>query len=290
MSKTSDWKIVATDGATVDGRQITAAWIKDMAALYSTSEYTAMIWPEHARSHWSVFEGKNWGVVEELKAEKKDGKLRLFAKITPNQYLLDANQDGQKLFTSIEPNPDYKGEGRCYLMGLAVTDSPASTGTDRLEFSRKQGEVTKIECSDLEELDVSECFTTNFISKFFSDLAKHFQSGGALPEITPVEPEPEDIDVTPEQLEALFDKKFSALKTELKDELKQEFSQQNPEPEPEVNTGTTVEQFSAALDDKLNPILEKVSGLETKFAELSQEVPGQLPDPAGAGETRMEVV
>lgn len=282
MSKTSDWKIVATEGATVDGRQITAAWIKDMASLYSTSEYTAMIWPEHARSHWNVFEGKNWGVVEELKAEKKDGKLRLFAKITPNQYLLDANQDGQKLFTSIEPNPDYKGEGRCYLMGLAVTDSPASTGTDRLEFSRKQGEVTKIECSDLEELDVSECFTTNPISKFFSDLAKHFQTGGELPAITPVEPEPEDIDVTPEQLEALFDKKFSALKGE----LAQEFGLKKPKPEPEVKTeGATVEQFSATLEEQLKPLVEQVTGLEKKFNELSQELPNQEPGNSGASDT-----
>ncbi|WP_390339445.1 GPO family capsid scaffolding protein [Vibrio harveyi] len=288
MSKTSDWKIVATEGATVDGRQITAAWIKDMASLYSTSEYTAMIWPEHARSHWNVFEGKNWGVVEELKAEKKDGKLRLFAKITPNQYLLDANQDGQKLFTSIEPNPDYKGEGRCYLMGLAVTDSPASTGTDRLEFSRKQGEVTKIECSDLEELDVSECFTTNPISKFFSDLAKHFQTGGELPAIKPVEPEPEDIDVTPEQLEALFDKKFGALKGE----LVEEFGLQKPELKraPEVKPeGATVEQFSATLDEKLKPLVETVTGLETKFNELSQEVPGQEPGDSGASDTMQGV-
>ncbi|WP_146453928.1 GPO family capsid scaffolding protein [Vibrio splendidus] len=288
MSKTSDWKIVATEGATVDGRQITAAWIKDMASLYSTSEYTAMIWPEHARSHWNVFEGKNWGVVEELKAEKKDGKLRLFAKITPNQYLLDANQDGQKLFTSVEPNPDYKGEGRCYLMGLAVTDSPASTGTDRLEFSRKQGEVTKIECSDLEELDVSECFTTNPISKFFSDLAKHFQTGGELPAITPVEPEPEDIDVTPEQLEALFDKKFGALKGELVEEFG--LQKPKPKPEPEVKPeGATVEQFSTTLEEKLKPLVDQVTGLEQKFNELSQEVPGQEPGASGASD-KMEGV
>ncbi|PMH07288.1 GPO family capsid scaffolding protein [Vibrio splendidus] len=288
MSKTSDWKIVATEGATVDGRQITAAWIKEMASLYSTSEYTAMIWPEHARSHWNVFEGKNWGVVEELKAEKKDGKLRLFAKITPNQYLLDANQDGQKLFTSVEPNPDYKGEGRCYLMGLAVTDSPASTGTDRLEFSRKQGEVTKIECSDLEELDVSECFTTNPISKFFSDLAKHFQTGGELPAITPVEPEPEDIDVTPEKLEALFDKKFGALKGELVEEFG--LQKPKPKPEPEVKPeGATVEQFSTTLEEKLKPLVDQITGLEQKFNELSQEVPGQEPGASGASD-KMEGV
>lgn len=35
MSKQTGWIIVATEGATVDGRTITAAWIKDMAEQYS---------------------------------------------------------------------------------------------------------------------------------------------------------------------------------------------------------------------------------------------------------------
>lgn len=159
MPKTSDWVVIATEGCTVDGRKITKSWINDMASLYAKDEYTALIWPEHWRSSWGPFEGKNWGVVEELKAEVLDDKLRLFAKLTPNQYLLDANQEGQKLFTSIEPNPDYKGEGRCYLMGLAVTDSPASTGTTQLKFSRRHGEETAIESDALEELHLEKCFS-----------------------------------------------------------------------------------------------------------------------------------
>ena len=135
MKMSQGWVIVATEGTTVDLRIITASWIKDMAEQYSISEYTALIWPEHYRNMWTRFEGKNWGTVDQLKAEKKDGKLRLFAKITGNQYLIDANKEGQKLFTSIEPDPDYRGTGRCYLMGLAVTDSPASAGTTRLKFA-----------------------------------------------------------------------------------------------------------------------------------------------------------
>lgn len=109
MPKTSDWVIVATAGTTVsDGRVISESWINDMAELYDPEEYKALIWPEHYRSAWAVFEGKNWGEVEELKAGKFKDKLRLFAKLTPNHYLLEANKDGQKLFSSIEPEPDYK--------------------------------------------------------------------------------------------------------------------------------------------------------------------------------------
>lgn len=279
MPKASDWKIIATEGPTVDGRKITREWIEQMAASYSTDEYTALIWPEHRRFYGY---GENWGKVLELKAEEKDGKMRLFAKLEPNDYMLEANRKKQKLFTSIEPNPDYKGEGRCYLMGLAATDSPASTGTSLLQFSRKQGETTELECSALEEIDFSSCFTKK--DRFFAAFNEFFSSGDEEPE-TPSTVE--DTDVTEEELQAALQKQFSVFKGELKqeltDELKQEFSQQNPEPEQETET-TSVEQFSAALDKKLEPLFEKVSGLETKFNELSQEVPGQRPGDEGTSE------
>lgn len=282
MPKISDWKIIATEGPTVDGRKITREWLSQMAESYDPEEYTALIWPEHRRFYGF---GENWGKVVELKTEEKDGKMRLFAKLEPNQYLLDANSKKQKLFTSIEPEPDYKGEGRCYLMGLAATDSPASTGTSLLQFSRKDGETTRLECSHLEEINLEECFTRS--ERFFSMCNQFFSSGEDKPENPS---EPEDTDVTEEQLQAALQKQFGAfkgeLKTELKNELKQEFSQQTPEtPEPEQTPeGTTVEQFSAAVNSAIAPLMEKVSGIETKFNALSKEVPGQEPQGEGAAE------
>ncbi|HCE3234788.1 TPA: GPO family capsid scaffolding protein [Vibrio parahaemolyticus] len=277
MPKISDWKIIATEGPTVDGRKITRDWIEQMAASYDPKEYTALIWPEHRRFYGY---GENWGNVVELKAEEEDGKLRLFAKLEPNEYMLEANRKKQKLFTSIEPNPDYKGEGRCYLMGLAATDSPASTGTSLLQFSRTSGETTELECSALEEVDFSECFTRK--DRFFAAFNEFFSSGDEVPETTSTE----DTEVTEEQLKAALQEQFSAFKGEFKKELAEEFNLQNePEtPEPEVQ-GTSVEQFSASLDEKLKPLIEKVNGLETKFNELSQEVPGQEPQGQGGGES-----
>ncbi|MDC5720602.1 GPO family capsid scaffolding protein [Vibrio europaeus] len=279
MPKISDWKIIATEGPTVDGRKITRDWIEQMAASYDTKEYTALIWPEHRRFYGY---GENWGKVVELKAEEKDGKLRLFAKLEPNDYMLEANRKKQKLFTSIEPNPDYKGEGRCYLMGLAATDSPASTGTSLLQFSRKQGETTELECSDLEEVDFSACFTKK--DRFFAAFNEFFSSGDEEPE-TPSKVE--DTDVTEEQLKAALKEQFSAFKGEFKKELAEEFNLNAETPEQQVeeqDQTQTVEKFSATLDKKLNPLLEKVNGLETKFAELSQEVPDQEPNPSGVSE------
>ncbi|HCE4768782.1 TPA: GPO family capsid scaffolding protein [Vibrio parahaemolyticus] len=300
MSKTSDWKIVATEGATVDGRQISAAQIKEMGESYSPALYAALIWPEHSRSHWNVFEGNNWGEVPEVKAEKRAGKLRLLAKITPNDLLLSANKKGQKLYTSIEMHPDFQGTGRAYLVGLAVTDSPASTGTTRLKFSRQAGETQEIETDSLEQIDLSEFYSVNPLAQAFATIASYFQSGGELPE-QPSEPEPpqEDSDVTEEQLKAAlkeqFKEQFSALKGELKTELLEEletkFSQaltpegeleETPKGETEIN-----QQFSDTLAELLKPVTDKLDGLETKFNKLSQEVPNQEPGAEGAGKTEV---
>lgn len=279
MAKTSDWKIIATEGPTVDGRKITREWLTQMAESYSMDEYPALIWPEHRRFYGY---GENWGKVVELKAEEKDGKMRLFAKLEPNDYMLEANRKKQKLFTSIEPEPDYKGEGRCYLMGLAATDSPASTGTSLLQFSRVQGETTEINASHLEEVDFSDCFTRK--DRIFAAFNEFFSSGDEEPETPSIV---EDTDVTEEQLQAALKKQFSAfkgeLKTELTEELKQEFNKQELEPEVKPE-GTAVEQFSVTLEEKLNPILEKVSALEDKFNALSLETPGQEPHGEGAAE------
>ncbi|EJN6711906.1 GPO family capsid scaffolding protein [Vibrio vulnificus] len=293
MPKTSDWVVIATEGSTVDGRKITKSWINDMASLYAKDEYTALIWPEHWRSSWGPFEGKNWGVVEELKAEVLDDKLRLFAKITPNQYLLDANQEGQKLFTSIEPNPDYKGEGRCYLMGLAVTDSPASTGTTQLKFSRRHGEETAIESDALEELHLEKCFSRT--DRLFSALRSFIS--GEEPE-TPSKPQPEEEEPMNQEQ---FNQVMSAIGTvstkqgELEGKLNAFSVQQKPnaegvegEDDGKNQNGMTAEQFSQ-LTDKLDGIANKQSELETKFNQLSQQGPADQGADESGNASKMEV-
>lgn len=298
-NKTSDWKIVATAGVTVDKRIITEAWIKEMANSYSHDEYVALIWPEHSRSEWSAFNGKNWGVIEELKAEKRNGKLRLLAKITPNEHLLKANKEGQKLFTSIEPEPDYKGEGTCYLMGCAVTDSPASSGTTLLKFSAGSEEKT-VEASQLEEIEFSECIAQqNPIKAAVSTLYKFFQSGGELPETNPeIE---EDEPMKPEQFSQMMDKLngIENKQTELEsaqtalagkvDKFSIKPDEDVPAEKPESEE-FSAQQFSQELEKQLKPISEKVDGLELKFNELSQEKPGQRPGEEGAGETKVEAI
>ncbi|CAH1557210.1 GPO family capsid scaffolding protein [Vibrio rotiferianus] len=298
MAKTSDWKIVATEGATVDKRIISATWIKDMAETYSHDQSTALIWPEHYKGDtpWGPYEGKNWGVVEELKAEKRAGKLRLLAKLTPNNYLLSANKDGQKLFTSIEPDPDYLGTGRCYLRGLAVTDKPASTGTTRLQFSTAEGEEVTREVSHLEELDFSECQPkSNPLSNFFSALANLAKHGDLPNEITQSEstPSEEEEEMNSEQFSQLMGKldgiesKQNAQETKINDLAGkvEEFSaiDEKPDENNDQTQSFSVQQFSEELQKQLSPVTEQVKDLQTQFAELKQEKPGQKPGEEGSG-------
>lgn len=297
MAKQTGWVIAATEGATVDGRIISKEWINQMAASYSVDEYTALIWPEHFRSSWGPTEGKNWGQVDEVKAAKKDGKLRLFVKITANDYLLAANKDGQKLFMSIEPNPDYKSEGRCYLQGLAVTDSPASSGTSRLKFSIGDNEADH-EYSQLEALTHSDFITTNSEpvtpnskqAKAQSLMAQLFSLFSSDQQPADQEPSTEEEPMNKEQFNALMgkveglDAKVTDLETKFSKPAEKPEVKPEPTPEPEINpepaTGVTAEQFSQLMD-KMDGFGKKVDGIETKFNALSQEQSGQEPDPVG---------
>lgn len=129
----TNWLCIATAGDTVDGRIIEESWILESAELYDRHLYTACIWPEHERWFGSM------GEVLALKAERdEEGTLKLYAQLRPNQHLLQANRDGQLLFTSAEftPTGNFRGTGKTYLEGLGVTCSPASVGTDRLQFNK----------------------------------------------------------------------------------------------------------------------------------------------------------
>lgn len=141
---------VAVEGATVDGRTIDRKWLEEMAASYNRQTYAARVNLEHIRgasplSNQTPF--GSYGDVLALKVEEitlsiggQDQKrLALFAEIEALEPLVALVAAGQKLYTSIEINPSFADTGKAYLMGLAVTDSPASLGTEMLEFSAKMG-------------------------------------------------------------------------------------------------------------------------------------------------------
>jgi hypothetical protein len=130
---------VAVEGATTDGRQIERQWLVDAAETYSQNTYGARVWIEHMRSLLPDSPFRAYGDVVALKTEEVEiagaKKLALFAQIEPTADLVAMNKARQKMFTSIELRPKFADTGRAYLDGIAVTDTPASLGTEMLTFS-----------------------------------------------------------------------------------------------------------------------------------------------------------
>lgn len=139
----SKWTRIAVEGATTDGRIIERSWIDDMASQYSQNTYGARINCEHIKGYWPGGEFGAYGDVLALKAEEVDiagiKKLALFAQLEPNEALLALNKKGQKVYTSVEIQPKFADSGKAYLVGLAITDTPASLGTEALSFSATHG-------------------------------------------------------------------------------------------------------------------------------------------------------
>lgn len=135
----SKWFCIAVAGATTDGREIQPEWITQMAENYDPKKYGARINVEHYRSivPGGVFGA--YGDVIALKTEKVtiDGEEKdaLFAQIEPTESLIALNKKKQKVYTSIEVDENFANKGSAYLIGLAVTDSPASLGTEFLQFA-----------------------------------------------------------------------------------------------------------------------------------------------------------
>ena len=137
-SQKTKWFRVATEGATTDGRAIQRVWIEQMAKNFNPAKYGARVWIEHMRGMLPDSAFAAQGDVLALRTQEvEEGKLGLFAQIKPLESLIAMNKAGQKLYTSIEVDPNFADTGEAYLVGLAVTDTPASLGTELLTFAQQ---------------------------------------------------------------------------------------------------------------------------------------------------------
>ncbi|MBA1302844.1 GPO family capsid scaffolding protein [Stutzerimonas stutzeri] len=289
-SLVTDWKRVATSGKTADGRTIEAQDLRDMAEAYNPALYTATIWYEHIRYVGS------FGTVTELKAEDlEDGKVALFAKLQPNDRLLALNKEAQKLFTSIEIQPEFADTGKAYLAGLAVTDEPASLGTEPLHFSRRAEKGNYF--ANLEPLgeliaapDTDEAAALSFFTRLFSALGKGGPESPATPkdESTPMDPK------TVQAFAAAVDK-LGTVATSLETSAAT-FAAKPTEPEkpavtePEAGkgegdkaTGITAEQFNS-LKTSLDDLTEKFN------TALNQGKGKDVPNTTGAADDEPQKV
>ncbi|MBB4225510.1 GPO family capsid scaffolding protein [Variovorax guangxiensis] len=132
---------VAVEGATSDGRVIDRAMLEEIAATYDPKAYGARVNMEHIRGLSPSSEFGAYGDVMAVKTGEVEifgaKKLALFAQISPTDELVAINKKRQKIYSSLEIRPKFADTDKAYLIGLAVTDNPASLGTEMLEFAAK---------------------------------------------------------------------------------------------------------------------------------------------------------
>ncbi|HBQ0287903.1 TPA: GPO family capsid scaffolding protein [Klebsiella pneumoniae] len=134
---------VAVSGNTVDGREIQPQHLRDAAANYSPEVYGARVNIEH---YLSMFPGSDFGAMGDVVALSTEditdgplaGRTALYAEIEPSERMVQMTNKGQKVYSSIELHPQFALNGKAYVVGLAMTDTPASLGTDRLKFAAQQ--------------------------------------------------------------------------------------------------------------------------------------------------------
>lgn len=130
---------VATEGATTDGRAIQREHLQQMAATYDPAKYGARMFIEHIRGLSPEWGFRCMGDVVALRTGEVelDGKTltTLEAQLAPTDEFVAMTRAGQKIYSSIEIAPNFAGSGMAYLAGLGVTDSPASLGTQMLQFA-----------------------------------------------------------------------------------------------------------------------------------------------------------
>ncbi|WP_250481393.1 GPO family capsid scaffolding protein [Caballeronia sp. NCTM5] len=144
-SKTKFFR-VAVEGATVDGREIKREWLVQMAKHYDPALFGARINVEHVKGFAPMSATNPFGSygdvialsTKEIEEGPLKGKMALYAQINPTDELISLTKKRQKIYTSIEVNPSFADLDEAYLVGVAATDSPASLGTESLQFAARR--------------------------------------------------------------------------------------------------------------------------------------------------------
>jgi len=278
------WIRVATEGDTIDGREISKQDLVDMAETYNLDVYGARIWPEHWR--WYAC-----GDVLEAKAEEVDGLMRLFAVLAPNMMMVEFNQQDQKVYTSIEIKPNFANTGKPYLSGLAITDQPASLGTDRIKLFSNSNDCMYAQPELLVMDELHE--ETGGIRRLFNLFSKDKGSSN----------QKDDSPMDKEQFSELTSTLTTLAQGQvaLQETLKTHFSQggegagdeggeQPPvegkpaaDKKPNYEGSVTPEQFSE-LTGALTKLTEGQTAMRQQFSKLLEEGDGQRPDLSGGSD------
>ena len=286
MSKLiSDYFCVATSGATIDGREIKPEWLTGSARAYNADFYAARIWFEHIRYYGAM------GDVFAVKAEKgEDGLIRLYNRIIPSAQLVSLKKNGQALYSSIEVAPQLKATGKPYQVGLAVTDSPASFGTERLEFAMKHLEADSLFSASMEIADLDFSKDRSIFDMARALFGKADEADLNAPVIETAFNRPAPSPPPPAAPDATFSAPDPTQQTSSKDidmdkdELKQLFSDVLDEKLDTLKADQKTE-FATQLEAAVSPLKEQLETQQENLTELKgkqDEVIELATPPAGS--------
>ncbi len=132
-------------GATIsDGRVITDEMIDEVFSTFNAETYSPRINIEHLSGYSPEPPFNGYGDVVAVKVQddeftiggKVEKRKALYCQVDANDQLVALANADQKPYPSVELTPSYAGTDKIGLIGLAFTDTPASIGTQRLQFSR----------------------------------------------------------------------------------------------------------------------------------------------------------
>lgn len=281
---------VAREGQTVDGRAISRQHILEMANTYDPVEYTARINVEHS-SGWGGLSSDNYPILGDVIAVDaqldeytingvKVQLMGLYATLSALPVLVEANKQGKKLFTSIEFYPKFADTNQAYLVGLAVTDIPASRGVEALKFSKNQNALL----SEQTELIL---MTTQANQTQTPTTAT--TEGQAPVEQTPVPTQTPQPPAQPQQHKAedgflqkmanMFTSKSSGMTKDEQDMVLQGFNTLNEKTDTNAATTAQIAESVTQLTATVNQLNQSFASLQTKLS--TEPVPMTTTPPAG---------
>jgi hypothetical protein len=189
--------LLATAGSTVDGRVIDEKMLEEMVSSYDPKTYGARVNIEHVRGISGEGPFRAYGDVLELSIGevevnfngKTEKRKALYGVLDVTDDAKKLNEASQKVYPSIEIEPNFGGKGFAYMMGCALTDSPASIATERLQFNRSLPGTLTVSGDKAEALEFADGDVTQGGNALLSGMAKLFD--GFAAKFTKAEEKPE---------------------------------------------------------------------------------------------------
>lgn len=208
--------LLATAGSTVDGRVIDEKMLEEMVSSYDPKVYGARLNIEHVRGISGDGPFRAYGDVLELSIGevevnfngKTEKRKALYGVFDVNDDAKKLNEAGQKVYPSIEIEPNFGGKGFAYMMGCALTDSPASIATERLQFNRSLPGTLTVSADTAEPLEFADADVSQGGNALLAGMAKLFD--GFAAKFSKAEEKPEAKKDDPPEGAAAFD--FGALR------------------------------------------------------------------------------